>query len=73
MRLFFFGSLRDHDLLELVLGCSVDDLAVVKAILHEFKRRRWTRRRRRVEFPATSIVFEGHPSPCWRPAGLTAP
>ena len=40
MRLFFFGSLMDLDLLALVIGRPVDDLATAEAALHGFERRR---------------------------------
>lgn len=40
MRLFFFGSLMDMELLALVTGRAVDDLEVAGAALHGFVRRR---------------------------------
>ena len=40
MRLFFFGSLMDLELLALVIGRSVDGLSAAAAILHGFERRR---------------------------------
>jgi hypothetical protein len=40
MRLFFFGSLMDLELLALVIGRPVDGLATAAAVLHGFARRR---------------------------------
>jgi Gamma-glutamyl cyclotransferase, AIG2-like len=40
MRLFFFGSLMDLELLALVIGRPVDDLSTEAATLHGFERRR---------------------------------
>jgi hypothetical protein len=40
MRMFFFGSLRDQDLLAVVLGRSIDDLIFTEATLLGFERRR---------------------------------
>ena len=40
MQLFFFGSLMDTGLLELVIGRAADNLEVANAALHGFARRR---------------------------------
>lgn len=40
MRMFFFGSLMDRDLLALVIGRAIDDLTVTEATLLGFERRR---------------------------------
>ena len=40
MRLFFFGSLMDLELLALVIGRRLDDLSTAEAALHGFERRR---------------------------------
>jgi hypothetical protein len=40
MKLFFFGSLMDMDLLALVIGRPVGSLSAAEAILHGFERRR---------------------------------
>jgi hypothetical protein len=40
VRLFFFGSLMDRDLLALVLGRPLDGLMLSSAALHGFERRR---------------------------------
>lgn len=40
MRLFFFGSLMDTDLLELVIGREADNIEVANAALRGFVRRR---------------------------------
>lgn len=40
MRLFFFGSLMDMELLALVIGRAADELDVASAALHGFARRR---------------------------------
>jgi Gamma-glutamyl cyclotransferase, AIG2-like len=40
MRVFFFGSLMDRELLALVTGRAADDLLIDAAIVHGFARRR---------------------------------
>jgi hypothetical protein len=40
MRVFFFGSLMDRELLALVIGRAIEDLGVAAAVIHGFARRR---------------------------------
>jgi hypothetical protein len=40
MRVFFFGSLMDRELLVLVIGRAIEDLGIEAAVIHGFARRR---------------------------------
>jgi hypothetical protein len=40
MRVFFFGSLMDRELLALVIGRAIEDLGIEAATIHGFARRR---------------------------------